>query len=393
MKKAGHQHKKAGKKTSPVKEHDAQALDLFSSIKGLDPKAAADQTADAETARRIIEALPSDYEDAKELIMALYKKFPEKAVAKAARKTAFRLRERGLSLEELGIDAEDRRIVPKQLDKLTGLMGPAYDLRGTRVILVVRDSPLKGLEIAMGMASRVDGLRDFTFRPVSKKGFPSLMEHVNSSLGPLVEAEIPLLIRLLEDAFAAGDYGGTVPFGYRSARPLLLKLAPPLERPFEEVKATAAKEDLIMSEEDALRLLSAPPLNEWMPDPAAIEHYEDDIKAVFQSPIVLSDLSRRERERELRAEMAKGIFEEGLRKKLADMLYETAFYFSKRADEDLSTLARRAGYTMEKTLTEKTNPFLDALIVKGIDLIKETLSPEEGPRDEAGTQSKLIISP
>lgn len=393
MKKAGNKQKREGKKTSPAKDKSSQGLDVFSSIRGLDPSAAAEQTADAESARRIIEALPSDYEHPKELIIALYKRFPEKAVAKAARKTAFRLRERGLSLEEMGLDAGDRRIEKKQLDKLTGLLGPVYDLYGTRVILIMRDSPLRGLELAMGMASRANGLRDFTFRPFSRKGLPRLMENVNGSLGPLVEVEVPLLVRLLEDAFAVGDNTSKIPFGYGSARQMLLKIAPPLEGPFEEVKALAAREDSIISEEDAVRLLSAAPLDEWMPDPDAIEDYENEIKAVLESPIVLSNLSRMDRERDLRAEMAKGIFEEDARRMLADILYETAFYFTKRDDDTLSTLARRAGYTIEKTIGERTNPFLDVLIQKGIDRLKEYLVPEEGERDAEESQSNLIITP
>ncbi|RJR26430.1 MAG: hypothetical protein C4582_01705 [Desulfobacteraceae bacterium] len=394
--KRGRSRQRSGKSggTSPRQPEVVEGI--ISRLDDTDISIVQDSINDADLACQLIEAMPVYHSRIVTLIQALKQKFPDKKVAKAAKRVAFKLKQAGISHEDIELNGGKDPPVLKARGKeeVQAMMGPVLNLSGARAVLLIRNSSLKGTYVGMGMASPEEGISDFLFRPVSRKMLRGLEEDIDSAVGPLVEVEAPFLSRVLEDAFKAGGKGASDPNGYKMVRPWLLEEAPPFEDPLYMELPEQVEQDDLITDSQAQELFAAHPLNAWVPDHESIASFYEQRKTILESPLVLSDFRKKEREREIRDNIATEIFTDSKRKMISRLLAEMAYFFNKKGEDRLKELAVLAAGTIRKKLgSGQSDAIIDLLVSRGIAAYEE-IYPSSGDKTEKGREEgNLIIQP
>ncbi len=347
-----------------------------------------------EEACALIEAVPCEYAQSQALVSALEKKFPEKVVTKSAKRLAFKLRNAGIEVEPVDAAADSDSALTKERfkDELSAFMGPILDLSGSRAVLITNHSPVKGIHAGMGMVSPATGMQDFIFGPLPKKLLSKMEQEIDSAAGPLVEVEISVFFRIMDDAYNSGSQGAPAALAYKELRPLILKNVQPHDGPLhgslrEQSRQTADIFKLSQAEE----LFSNTPLNLWVPEDPAITSFIDQIKEAQDSPLLLSNSLRKGREQEIKDKLALEIFPPARRDFIADILYETAYFYQKRGEDRLKNLSLSAARVMDEDKRGVSNAVIDLLLSRAL---KGNLNQPDGGRgSEEEQKNDIIISP
>lgn len=349
---------------------------------------------DPDEACAFIEAVPAGYAGTVALVSALKEKFPFKSVMKSARRLAFKLKNAGIDVETLDAASVGDSLLKKEKfrDELSASMGPIMDIAGTRAVLFTSHSPVKGINAGIGTASPTEGIREFVFGPLPKKLLGNMVQEVDSAAGPLVEVDLSVFFRIMEAASNAGSQGTPAALAYREMNPLVLNRVQDYDGPIHaDLRDESGQTKDRLTASEAEELFSNAPLNMWIPADSAVASYTDQLNEVRKSPLMLSNALLRDRERVIEDKLALEIFTPDRRTSIADILYETAYFYKKRGEERLKRLALSAAREMDEGEGGMSDPVIRLLVSRALESNAD--ETEQGFQAEDETDSGLIIAP
>jgi hypothetical protein len=169
--------------------------EIFQSLQSLLGK---DPTFDGHFAESL--ATLSDAKTAR-ILQRMLKISKEKKVQKMIKRSLYRLRSKGISIEEASLKKEASILRPVQAEPPKG-MGGGFDSLGQRLLLLVLPHSGRGGTVMEGVISDSLGLVNFSGEEMTRKGVRMFVEEIQKkSPFPLVEMEASYVGFLLTQAY------------------------------------------------------------------------------------------------------------------------------------------------------------------------------------------------
>jgi hypothetical protein len=221
-----------------------------------------------------------------------------------------------------------------------------------------------------GMVSDRTGLVSFSGGEIGRKGFRSLLEEIRKGgPAPLVEMDAPYMALLLTQAYAMTmSRGGTPPQEYAPFKAEIesLKKEDGQALIYSHLKAEEVRED-----DHLLRripeLLKADVFLGWGIEEARIRPYADSVSEAEESKLVLSQVQKEIRVREIYQRAVAELFGEDERRVYKKRMEELAYYLLKRGREDEARVCLAVALDLEKPPTAfQASPFLVQLVAQSM---------------------------
>lgn len=342
---------------------DEQALlaGLLETIKTADPAALAERIPGPRLAAALLENLPLDDPATPDMLSEVQKAFPQKNVQKSARKTAFKLKQKGISVP-VG-EREEGPAFTATREKPVAYVGP-IDGAGNRPVFIVLPLGSAGVDLAMGAVNDEQGVVEFIYGRYGRKRMKEVKDLFFEKVPHMVETSLSHAATVLEHAYRKEEGNPSEAAGeYLQLRPWLLETTELLDRPAVEdlIPLSSVSPDLLTPTQ-LERLLQHELMRSWMIDPEKLKPLTEEIARAEESPIFISEAQRREH--------VNKIIEEGVAKLLGEQertvfrirLEEMAYVFFKIGEETLARLCLAAALSLEeKTPLRKVSLFLSAL--------------------------------
>ncbi|EFK97155.1 hypothetical protein LDC_0797 [sediment metagenome] len=388
----GKSKEKTGSPALNPEEH--KLLDgLLAELSRLDPCLLAERIPGPQVAAALAEKLPADDPAAPGILLGLRSLFHEKAVQKAIKKAAFRLRQKGILLPE----QEDAAAPVLKSGKAaesdpTAYLGP-IDGTGSRPVFICAPQRTGGVGVAVGVVNDAQGVIEFAFTRHSKKRMKEIKELFFSKLPGMVETALSHAADVLERAYQAGKPEvSDSARAYLQFRPWLLERSSRMQRPaihdFLSFDATSSGP---LTEAQVQRLLGHGLMASWVMDLKSLRPLIEEIRRAEESRIFISEGQRLEHIQRKIHESLSNLFSEDHRQALRYRLEEMAYVFFKSGEEGPA----RGCLAVASSLSEKdsplrANPFLRILVERSLTHYLKSSKKFENTPDQK-TQ-RLIIT-
>lgn len=350
----------------------------------------------AAEAAALIDILSREQKPPVSMIGALAGRFPGREVDKALKRAVFALGKRGVPVG--GIEQPDeagagKATVFTPVDRVEAHVGP-YDVRWYRPVLVMIPRQGQGVDLALGIVSDEEGLGEFHFGARSRKEARGVRELISEKGGGLVPTSPAHAAALLEEAYLCHRSAGRpAPAGYLEARDRLRDAAM-TGTDGETIGIRGNESPPPVTFDMAERLFSHPLMAPWRLPPPAVKAFSDAIAEVKSSPLILSEVQKRERILSLVEGQLKAVFSPEAVRRYIRRLEETAYLFGKRGEEDYRLLCSAAAAGLERVAGDFTkNPVLAVLIERSLagDASPEAGSGAAAPGGEAGDRRLILM--
>lgn len=315
---------------------------------------------------------------------------PSKGVAKAIRRSIFRLKSMGLRVEEIA-DASKPVFLPPRLGSTEGFLSP-IDSTGSRMVLLFLPQIPRGTMATNTLVNDLEGIIDFSaFEASRKQAYQYLEALQKESPFKLLEADPKYCLGLIVEAFEIGQKKGkTPPPEFLKLRPLL-GTPPPL--PLQPIIYQWMKEEEAKSRPDLLdrsgSLFQTSSFESWVLNDEEIEKYLQLVKDASSSRLVLSPYQKEARLQDLYRQAVQELFDESRRHLYRRRLEEMAYCLLKEGKDPEARLSLAAAAGLEKESGLLTpHPFLLELVKRSLEAL---LAREE--KEEKEKESELIIRP
>lgn len=381
----------------PSQEEKALLDSLAAGFQDRDPAEIAREIPNARVAQELVGRLPVEDPSSLPLIESILASFDDKHVVKAAKKALFRLKKRGISVADLFFDKAPGSILkPPQQEKPFAMTGPVNQA-GYRGVMVVFQRSTKGTEVALGIINDEKGMSDFVFGTVSKKRLKELKDYLTEQAGPLVEISLPHASTILEETYKRHlEVHQEAPNDYLELRPWLLENAHPLGTPaIYQIIPEASFHGEPFTQSKLERLFDHELMEPWLIEPNELEPMLEEMAGVEDSPIVLNEIQKSERIRQIKEKWIHELFPPWKRLTLKRRLEEMAYVLVKIGDEEYARLCLMAAGTVDREhSTLRQNFFLEFLLDCNIDYY-ESISDRDAQKESPAVKREipLIVSP
>jgi len=308
-----------------------------------------------------------------------------KAARKALRRALFRLEQRGIDVPPPAATAAPA--APLAGPELEGWLS-GFDGRGDRIAWLVRPSG-STLLLAAAQLNEPAGLEDVQTTEVSRKQLRQARESIQKSTGMrLVEADWRVVDALLVEAHerAASPEPRR---DYRRIRSRLTDAAPatPAEPRSRRLEAPRDEADAAALVASAGALVGEPELAAWWPAPEALVPYLEELNAVRESPIVLSEAQQGERLRSVLARAAEALYPPAV---LARRLVGTAYVLAETGRREPARQALATAAALDANPTGAADlPFVATLVQQRLG----RLFAAQMARQQDERRSSLLVTP
>ncbi len=304
------------------------------------------------------------------ILMQMKASCQNKALLKAIKKSLYRLKQRGISIEDTGErERSAPAIRPLPASQPKGFMS-GIDYLGNRLIVLGIPRIPRGLHALQALASDIEGLVDFQRDEMTRKAFDAFLENVREKVGlPIVEIP-PVYGRfLLEEAYALTEQKGKTPpqnylMAKREIRDLGNVIHGPLIYQFLDLDEIRGNDRLLADSKD---LLTTEGIINWLLEPEEVEPYTREVNDAEQSKIALNPEQKERWLQGIYRRALEELFPAERRLLYRRRLEETAYVLLKldRSDEAKRSLA--AALDLEKEISSfRPNPFLLQLVITSI---------------------------
>jgi len=316
---------------------------------------------------------------------------PSKNLGKEIRRSLFRLRSKGISVEE-GEDESPGVFRLPQTSPAQGYLS-AIDSRGSRLIWIVRSQPAQGTMVLSSLISDTDGIIDFSLFESSRKKFHDYLDQMRRDFAwQIVEADPDYCGALVHQANEIGGQKGKAPHpeyikfqnwvGPKSPRPL-----PSLIYRFVAEEEIKGHPELI---DRSPSLFQTPFFQMWFLEKEEVQKYLRLLEEASQSRLILAPHQQESRVFEIYRQAVQELFNENRRLLFRRRLEEMAYILWKKdlPGEARITLSAAAGLAEEDKVL---SPHLFLL-----ELVKRTLLfylEEKRQEKEKEKNSGLILPP
>ena len=340
----------------------------------------------------LIEALASiPNPETAQLLTRMMGKSEEKQVSKSIKRTLYRLRQKGVQWEEK--PSKDRPILraPK-LAEPEGYLG-AIDSAGSRIIVIARPRPLRGLFMVFSIVNDLEGIQRFSLKELSKKGLEEFVK------GPLSSRDFPIVltpgaycIHLLKEASSVSRrLSKPLPHGYHDAQNEFKDLSwdDPAPIIYQYMKEDEIKDQAGLLSESA-NLHEIPPFSAWFLKDQEVQGYVSDIKDAQESRLVLTSDQKGARLNSIFRKALEELFPEDKRLLWKRRLEEMAYILQKTGKEKEAKITMSAAIDLKNPFSPiDPNPFIWSLLLKSIYILIEG-DYEEKEKEE---KASLIVTP
>jgi len=299
----------------------------------------------------------------------------DKKVRKIIKRSLYRLKCKGIVVEEILFDKESPVLRPFQADPKEGFAS-GIDFLGHRLLWLVIPHPGRGLTVMHGIVSDRDGIVDFSQDEMTRKGFRSFFEEVQEkNQFPFVQMEPSYIAFLFTQAYPLSlDKKGNSSQEYLAAKSEIESIKKVYAQPL--IYSTLQADD-IAGDDRILRkggdLLKSDAFYSWRIEEDQIRPYADEVWEAEQSKILLNQAQKEVRFQGIYQKALTELFS-GERKFLYQRrLEEMAYILLKLGREEEAKISLSVAMDLEKPLNPiQPNPFLFQLVIKSIfSLLKE----------------------
>jgi hypothetical protein len=303
------------------------------------------------------------------LLQRMFEVTQDKKVRKIIKRSLYRLKSKGVTVEEILPDKKSSILRPFQGDPKEGFAS-SIDFLGSRLLWLVIPHPGRGSTVLHGIVSDRKGIVDFSRDEMTKKVFKSFFGEVQGKNPfPFVDMEPSYVAYLFTQAYLLNlDRKENPPEDYLHAKSEIESVKKDYARPLIHY---ALLPDEIVECDQILRkggdLLKADLFSSWRIEEEQIRPYADEVWEAEQSKIVLNPTQKEVRFQGIYQKALTELFS-GERKILYQRrLEEMAYVLFKLGRREEAKISLSVAMDLEKPLNPiQPNPFLLQLVTKSI---------------------------
>jgi hypothetical protein len=303
------------------------------------------------------------------LLHRMFEVTQDKKVRKIIKRSLYRLKSKGIAVEEILSNKERPILRPLKGDPKEGFAS-GIDFLGQRLLWLVIPHPGRGLTVMHGMVSDGEGFVDFSQDEMTRKGFRSLFEEVQEKIPfPIVEMEPSYVAFLFTQAHQLNlEKKGISPQNYLHAKSEIESIKKDYAKP---LIYSTLQADEIAGDDRMLGkggdLLKADVFYSWRIEEEQIRSYADEVWEAEESKIVLNPAQKEIRFQGIYQKALTELFS-GERKFLYQRrLEEMAYVLLKLGREEEAKISLSVAIDLQKPLNPiQPNPFLFQLVTKSI---------------------------
>jgi len=325
------------------------------------------------------------------ILMQMKASCRSKAVLKAIKKSLYRLKQRGISIEDTGEKERTAPAIrPLPASPPKGFVS-GIDYVGNRLIVLGIPRVPRGLHTLQALASDIEGLLDFQRDEMTRKAFDGFLENLRERTRlPIVEVPPAYGRFLLEEACSLTEKKGKTPSqDYLMARREIGDIGNGVHGPLiyqfldqDEIRGN----DRILA--DSKDLLTIEGIINWLLEPEEVESYVREVNDAEQSKIAVNPAQKEQWLQGIYRRALGELFPPERRFLYKRRLEETAYVLLKldRSDEAKRCLA--AALDLENEISSfRPNPFLLQLVITSIYRVMAE------KHEKAEKEPSLIIRP
>jgi len=293
----------------------------------------------------------------------------EKKVRKIIKRSLYRLKNKGIAVEDVKADKEGPVFRPLRAEPPKGL-GGSIDFLGQRFLALVIPHSGRGWTIMQGVISDTQGLIDFSSEEMRRKVFRGFFEEVQEkSPLPVVEMEPSYVGFLFVQAYQLTlDKGKSYPQDYLRIKSELEGIKKDYEKP---LIYSYLKEDEIEGDDRILRrggdLLKTDLFSSWRIEEDRIRPYADEVWEAEESKLVLNKTQKEARFQEIYRRALTELLPEERRFLYQRRLEEMAYILFKLGRQEEARMALAIAIDLKKPPNLiQPDPFLFQLVIKSI---------------------------
>ena len=293
----------------------------------------------------------------------------EKKVRKIVKRSLYRLRSKGIAVEEGSLDKGRSILRPLEAEPPKGF-GGGFDFLGQRFLLLVIPHTGRGWAVMQGLISDTEGFVDFSGEEMTRKGFRAFFEEIQGkSPFPLVELDPPYVGFLFDQAYQLTlEKKGGLPQDYLRAKTEIERIKKEYERPlihsYLQVDETVAEDRFLRRGGD---LLKVDLFQGWRIEQDQIQRYADEVWEAEESKIVLNQTQKEARFQGIYQKALSELFAGDRRQLYRRRLEEMAYVLFKLGKEEEARISLAVAIDLERPVNPiQPNPFLFQLVVKSI---------------------------
>jgi hypothetical protein len=310
-----------------------------------------------------------------ELLRRMFDATRDKKLRKTIKRSLYRLKSKGIAVEEMAPGQERSILRPLQAERREGFAS-GIDSLGYRLLWLVIPRRGRGLTVMRGVVSDTEGVVDFSQEEMTRKGFRNFFEEVQEKDQiPTVEMEPSYVAFLFAEACRLNlSKKGTPPEDYLRAKSDIESIKKDYAKPL--IYSLLHSDDIAGDDRLSRRggdLLKADLFSSWRVEEEQVRPYADEVWEAEESKIVLHPAQKEARFQGIYQKALTELFS-GERKFLYQRrLEEMAYVLLKLGREEEAKISLCVAMDLEKPLHPiQPNPFLFQLVVKSIfSLLKE----------------------
>ncbi len=329
-------------------------------------------------------------EAAARVLLLMIKVTEDKKVRKTIRRSLYRLKSKGIPVEETDTGRGPSVLRPLQTEPPKGF-GTGFDLHGERLLMLVIPHAGRGWTVMHGVVGDTRGLMNFVGEDMSRKEFKDFFYRFREKIPfTLVEMEASYVGFLFFRAYRLTlEKKETPPQDDLRLKGEVERVRKEYDRPL--IYSFVSSEEISTNERWLSRggeLLKEDLFAAWGIEEDRARPYAEAIRDAQESKLFLSQDQKQARIQEIYLNALAEIFSDDLRSVFKRRLEETAYIFHQQGKEEETMASLAAAIDLEKPLNPiSPNPFLFQLVVRSLlALVSEAYEKEK-------REPSLIVRP
>ena len=324
---------------------------------------------DREASTRLVELMVTIRDQiAGRLLHRMFEVAQDKKVRKVIKRSLYRLKSKGIAVEEILSDGEKPVLRPLQVEPKEGFAS-GIDSLGQRLLWLILPHPGRGLTVIHGIVSDQDGIVDFSRDEMTRKGFRTFFEEVQEKNPfPFVEMEPFYAAFLFTEVYQLNLKKGNPSQDYLRAKSEIEGVKRDYPKPlvYSHLRADeVAGDDRILKK--GADLLKTDAYSSWRIEEEEIRPYADEVWEAEESKIVLNQAQKEARFQTIYLKALTDLFPEEKKSLYRRRLEEMAYVLLKLGKDEEAKISLSVAMDLEKPLNPiQPNPFLFQLVIKSI---------------------------
>jgi hypothetical protein len=303
------------------------------------------------------------------LLHRMFEAIQDKKFRKIIKRSLYRLKSKGVSLEEISSDKTKPILRPLQENPKEGYAS-GIDFLGYRLLLLIVPHSGRGLKVMRGIISDQEGIVDFALDEMTRKGFRSFFEEVQEKNPfPMAEMEASYVAFLLIQAYALNlEKKENPPQDFFLAKREIENIQKDYPKPL--IYSYLQANELVGDDRMLRRggdLLKTDLFSSWRIEDEQIKPYADEVWEAEESKIVLNPAQKEMRFQGIYQKALTDLFSGGRRDLYKRRMEEMAYVLLKLGKEEEAKISLSVAMDFENPLNPiQPNPFLFQLVTKSI---------------------------